>query len=133
MIITLYKRLILQGTVDNLGLDHLAGTKALDPNYCRQPTLWLHDLCLEFLTVHSTELSLFRAKAFHHTHTINVAHLTITSIGIKLLISLAKTQFKVTSVEPITFPTPSKYATGAGFYLNIVPVTIKHASTIITW
>ncbi len=33
-------RVIPQGTVDNnLGLDHLAGTKALDPNYCRQPTL----------------------------------------------------------------------------------------------
>ncbi len=30
-------RLISQGTVDNnLGPDHLAGPKALDPNYCRQ-------------------------------------------------------------------------------------------------
>ncbi len=58
-------RLILQGTVDiNLGPDRLAGTKALDPNYCRQPTLWLHDLCLEVLTVHCSELRLFGAKAF---------------------------------------------------------------------
>ena len=33
-------RLIHQGTVDNnLGLDRLAGPKALDPNYYRQPTL----------------------------------------------------------------------------------------------
>ena len=32
-------RLIPQGTVDNnLGPDRLAGQKALDPNYCRQPT-----------------------------------------------------------------------------------------------
>ncbi len=31
---------IHQGTVDNnLGPDRLAGPKALDPNYCRQPTL----------------------------------------------------------------------------------------------
>ncbi len=35
-----YIRLIPQGTVDNnLGPDCLAGPKALDPNYCRQPTL----------------------------------------------------------------------------------------------
>ena len=65
-------RVIPQGTVDNnLGPDRLVGPKALDPNYCRQPTL-----CLEVLTVHGTELRLFRAKAFPPTHTINVAHLT---------------------------------------------------------
>ena len=35
-----YIRVIPQGTVDdNLGPDRLAGPKALDPNYCRQPTL----------------------------------------------------------------------------------------------
>ena len=56
---------IPQGTVDNnLGPDCLAGPKALDPNNCRQPTLWLHDLCLEVLTVHCIELRLFWAKAF---------------------------------------------------------------------
>ena len=56
-------RLIPQGTVDNnIGPDRLEGPKALDPNYCRQPTLWLHDLCLEVLTVHVTELRLFGAK-----------------------------------------------------------------------
>ncbi len=33
-------RLIPQEKVDNnLGPDRLAGPKALDPNYCRQPTL----------------------------------------------------------------------------------------------
>ena len=43
--------LIPQGTVDNnLGPDRLEDPKALDPNYCRQPTLWLHDLCLEVQT-----------------------------------------------------------------------------------
>ncbi len=48
---------IPQGTVDNnLGPDRLAGPKALDTNYCRQPTLWLHDLSLEVLTLHGTEL-----------------------------------------------------------------------------
>ncbi len=58
-------RLIPQGTVDNnLGPDHFPGPKALDPNNCRQPTLWLHDLCLEVLTVHGIELRLFGAKAF---------------------------------------------------------------------
>ena len=35
-----YVRVIPHGTVDNnLGQDHLAGPKALDPNYYRQPTL----------------------------------------------------------------------------------------------
>ncbi len=54
-----------QGTVDNnLGSDRLAGPKALDQNYCRQPTLRLHDLCLEVLNVHGIELSLFWDKAF---------------------------------------------------------------------
>ena len=57
-------RVIPQVTVDILGPDRLAGPKALDPNYCRQPTLRLHDLCLEVLTVHGNELCLFGAKAF---------------------------------------------------------------------
>ncbi len=58
-------RVIPQGTVDNnLWPDRLAGSKALYPNYCRQPTLWLHDLCLEVLTVHGIELRLFWAKSF---------------------------------------------------------------------
>ncbi len=58
-------RLIPQGTVDNnLGPDRLAGHKALDPNHCRQPTLWLHVLCLDVLTVHGTELYLFGADTF---------------------------------------------------------------------
>ncbi len=46
-------RVIPLGTVDNnLGPDRLTGLKALYPNYNRQPTLWLHYLCLEVLTVH---------------------------------------------------------------------------------
>ena len=50
----LFVRITPQGTVDNnLGPDRLAGPKALDPNYCRQPRL--HDLCLEVLTVHGIE------------------------------------------------------------------------------
>ncbi len=32
--------------------------------FSRQPTLWLHDLCQEVLTVHGNELRLFGAKAF---------------------------------------------------------------------
>ena len=66
---TLFKniiRVIPQGTVDNnLGPDNLAGLNALDPNYCRQSTLLLHDLCLEVLTVHGIELRLFWDKAFN--------------------------------------------------------------------
>ncbi len=58
-------RVIPQGTVDNnLEPDSLAGHNALDPNYYRQPTLRLHDLCLEVLTVHGNKLRLFGAKAF---------------------------------------------------------------------
>ncbi len=56
----------------NLWPNHLAGPKALDPNFCRQPTLLLHDLCLEVLTVHGTELRSFGAKAFPTTHSIHV-------------------------------------------------------------
>ncbi len=60
-----YIRVIPQGTVDNnLVLERLAGPKALDPNYCKQPTLWLYDLCLEVLYVHGNELRLYGAKAF---------------------------------------------------------------------
>ncbi len=48
--------LIPQGTVyNNLGPNRLAGPKALDPNNCRQPTLWLHSIPLP-------------------THTDNVTH-----------------------------------------------------------
>ncbi len=49
---------------NNLRLDCLVSPKALDPNGCRQPTLWLHELCLEVLAAHGTELELFGAKAF---------------------------------------------------------------------
>ena len=35
--------------------DKLVAQKALDPNNCRKPTLWLHDLCLEVPTVHCNE------------------------------------------------------------------------------
>ncbi len=40
----------------------LVGSKALDSNHCRQPTLWLHDLCLKVPNVHGTELLLFGAS-----------------------------------------------------------------------
>ncbi len=40
--------------------------KALDINHCKQPTLWLHDLSLKFLTVHGTELRLFEKTKYHY-------------------------------------------------------------------
>ncbi len=49
---------------NNLGADRLVGPEALDPYCCILPTLCLHDLCLEVLTVHATELRLFGAKPF---------------------------------------------------------------------
>ncbi len=57
-----------------IGPDRLAGPNALDPYYCRQPTLPLHDL--EVLIAHGTELRLFGAKAFYMLNTVNVAHLS---------------------------------------------------------
>ena len=70
-------QLIYQGTVDNnLGQDSFTGPKALIPSYCRQLSHCLHNLYLEVLTIHGTELRLFGAKAFPPTHTINVAYLT---------------------------------------------------------
>ncbi len=58
-------RLIPQGMVNHkLGPDRSAGRKSLDCYYCRHSTLWLHDLCLEVLTLHGTELRLLGAKSF---------------------------------------------------------------------
>ena len=58
-------RLIPQGTVDNnLRPDRFAGQKAEDPYYCRQPTLWLRDICLEILTVYGNGFRLFWAMIF---------------------------------------------------------------------
>ncbi len=107
-----------QRTVDNnIGPDRFEGSKALDLNYCRQPTLWLHDLCLEVLTVHGIELHLLRAKAVPPTHTINVALLTLQQ-WVQLLTSLAMTRFGP-RIVPITFPMPggcaTGYATDAGY------------------
>ncbi len=104
------KRLIPQGTVDNnLGPDRLTGPKALDPNYCRQPTLWLHDLCLQFLILHGNELRLFGTKA----QTIKVGYLTLQQY-VQLLTSLAMTRLGPsighqaldlprTGIEPLPF------------------------------
>ncbi len=62
----LYLLFITQGTVkNNVEPDHLACPGLLHPNCCRQPTLWLHALCLEALTVHSDAFWQFWAKAFH--------------------------------------------------------------------
>ena len=66
-------RLIPHGTFDNnLGLDRLASPKALDPNYCRQPTLSLHGICLKVLSEQGTGLHL-RGQGIPPTHTNNVA------------------------------------------------------------
>ena len=83
-------RLIPQGTIDNtLGPDRLEGAKALDPDDCRQPTLWLNDLCLEVLTVHGIELRLFWAKAFP-IHSYDYCRASdIAAVGTKMI------QFKV--------------------------------------
>ena len=71
----IFFRFIPQWTVDtNLGPDRLAGTKALDPNHCRQLILTLHDLCIEVIIVHGIELCLFEAKAFPLL--FNIGHLT---------------------------------------------------------
>ncbi len=39
--------------------NRLVGPKAVDPNYCIQPTLWLSDFCLRVLTLLGIELRLF--------------------------------------------------------------------------
>ncbi len=53
----------------NLGLDRLVGQKALDPNYCKQPTIWFHDLFLEAAV--GMSFKVFSYDAFwaeHRTH-----------------------------------------------------------------
>ncbi len=61
-------RLIPQGTVDNnLGPDHLAGQKALDPNYADNQ----HCDCTTFVWKFS-----FWGQGIPPTLTINVVHLT---------------------------------------------------------
>ena len=70
-------KLIPPGKVDNnLGPDHLAGSKALDPNYCRQLTISLHDLCLENFACMEMSYACF-SQGIPLTHTIDVAHLTL--------------------------------------------------------
>ena len=44
---------------NNLDPDSLKGSKALEPNNCRQLTLLLHNLCMEVQTAHGNELRLF--------------------------------------------------------------------------
>ncbi len=61
---------------NNLGPARLAGQKALDPNYCRQPTLLLHNLCPEVLTVHGAELHLFFGQDIPQALANFVAQLT---------------------------------------------------------
>ena len=48
--------------------DCLVGPKALDPNHYRQPTLWLHDLCLKNLTVQCTLMSCDCLEPNHSTY-----------------------------------------------------------------
>ena len=63
----------------------LAGPMALDTNY-----RW-DDLCMEVLTVHGNELTLFRVKAFPLLLPLMYIHLTIfifTPRGKKLLIHI---------------------------------------------
>ena len=55
---------------NNLGPDRLAGPKALDPNYCRQPTL-----CLKVLKVFSC-ICLGPRYSPYSYYSINVALLT---------------------------------------------------------
>ncbi len=88
-------QLTLQGSTldNNLGPDRLPDPKALNPNHCRRPTLCLHDLCLEFITVHGTEFRLYGAKAF------------------TILILLMWRVWNSSGIEPITFPTPSRCST----------------------
>ncbi len=58
-------RFISQEMVDNNPVpNRLAGPKILIPNPFTQPTSWLHDLCLEFITVHDNDLCLLLAMAF---------------------------------------------------------------------
>ncbi len=101
-------RVISQGTVDNkLGPDRLAGPKTLD----QTSNLMIARPLSGSLNcaVHGIELHLFGTKAFPPTHTINVAHLTYQQLE-QLLTSLAMMRFGP-SIEPITFPTLSRYAT----------------------
>ena len=66
----------LQGTVNtNLGPERFADPKALDPNRCRQPTLWLHDLCPKDPNCASNKLHLIWFKALLQGNTITVAHM----------------------------------------------------------
>ncbi len=66
-----------QGMVDkNLGLDRLAGPKAVKSQHL-QTTNPFNALPLsEILAAHGNEICLFRAKAFLSTHTINVLRFT---------------------------------------------------------
>ncbi len=88
-IIICFIAFIAQGTVDyNLGPDRLADSKALDPNHCRQPTLFLQSTSLSLLCQTldlSVSFLLFSLVHTHtHTHTHTRAHIdTSTHINTK--------------------------------------------------
>ncbi len=93
------------GTVDNN-----LGPRALDQNCCRQPTLVLHDICLEVLTLHGNELGLFGAKTLTYSY----------SFSLKTFTSLAMTRFRPI-IKPITSPTLGRcttYYRSRGFTCN---------------
>ncbi len=58
----------------------------IDPNHSRQTSLSLHDLCLEFLTVHGNEMRLFLAKASNYFRcapdiSAGFTHFNVFSVG----------------------------------------------------
>ncbi len=65
-----------------LRLDRLAGSKALDPTYCRQPSLWFHILCQKVLTVHVNE---FIWPRHSHNHSILMSRIWHGSSKFKVL------------------------------------------------
>ncbi len=100
--------------IHNAGQTVLQGPTALDPILQTQPILWLHDLCLKDLTEHATELCLFGAKESPPPHPLLIllmSRIWYSSSRHKFLQRLdAMTRFGP-SIEPITFPTPSRCAT----------------------
>ncbi len=76
---------------------------ALDPNCCRKQTLWLHDLCLEVLTLHGHEFHLILLEMSRIWH-------SISAVYVQPLPSLAITLFGE-EIERITSSMPSGCAT----------------------
>ena len=87
---------------------------ALTSQILHKPTHWLHDLCLEVLTVHGDKLLLSGKASLPHIYQYLFRKFDIAAIGI--IFKVFSFNAVLDEIESITFPTPC-YTTVADYTL----------------